>query len=124
MAQGQVAQDKAGQVSTSAAPGQNQRLPDTLTTDEAVGAYTGVESKAFLNAIVRCAEKICSETSEITMGIKVILILAKMKTNLSFTCLATNFKFIKASISRYFHTILQSNHECSLAMAKQRRGDQ
>ncbi|CAN8010786.1 unnamed protein product [Ixodes pacificus] len=107
LAQKEVAQDKAVQVNTSTAPVQNQRLSDLLTTDASVRAYTGVESMALLNAIVRCAEKIHSQTSELTMREKVILVLTKIKTNLSFTCLAINFNISKASTSRYFHTTLQ-----------------
>ncbi|CAN8028786.1 unnamed protein product [Ixodes persulcatus] len=107
LAQGEVTQDKAVQVNTSTAPVQNQRLSDLLTTDASVRAYTGIESMALLNAIVRCAEKIHSQTSELTMREKVILVLTKIKTNLSFTCLAINFKISKVSTSRYFHTTLQ-----------------
>ncbi|CAN7994611.1 unnamed protein product [Ixodes pacificus] len=73
------AQDKAVQVNTSTAPLQNQRLSDLLTTDASVRAYTGVESMALLNAIVRCAEKIHSQTSELTIREKVILVLKKLR---------------------------------------------
>ncbi|CAN7939956.1 unnamed protein product [Ixodes hexagonus] len=108
LAERKQTQDQALQVSTCTTPVLDQRLSDLLTTNAAVKAYTGVESTALLDAIVRCTERIDSQKSELTVRERVILVLIKMKTNLSFACLAIIFKVSKTSISRYFHSTLQT----------------
>ncbi|CAN7946386.1 unnamed protein product [Ixodes hexagonus] len=61
-----------------------------------------------LDAIVRCAERIDSQKSELTVRERVIIVLIKMKTNVSFACLAIIFKVSKTIISRHFHSTFQT----------------
>lgn len=85
---------------------QKAKLLDLLITDTAVQAFTGIASMSDLHVISREVAAIDDMPTEITVLDRVVLVLIRLKTCLSFTCLATLFGISKTSVHRcFYHTV-------------------
>ncbi|CAN7976849.1 unnamed protein product [Ixodes persulcatus] len=100
--------DKDVQVDTASLAPKKVKLVDWLSTDSAVCAYTGIESMSALAAISKEVAAIDKMATEISVLERVVLVLVRLKTCLSFTCLATLFGISKTTVHRHFYGTLPS----------------
>lgn len=99
---------KCVQVDVESFKKHKMKLVDLLTTDAAVRAFTGIESVSALVALsdeVALVDKMATELS--VLG-RVVLVLVRIKTCLSFICLALLFGVSKTTVHRHFYGTLQA----------------
>ncbi|XP_031335226.1 uncharacterized protein LOC116165081 [Photinus pyralis] len=80
------------------------KLSQLLNNDEQLLHFTGINSMD-LNAYVKCLQNCCQENSEYLRN-NVVLVMCKLKTNLSFVCLAVLFGMNISSCKRAFYKYL------------------
>ncbi|XP_065290815.1 uncharacterized protein [Dermacentor albipictus] len=91
------------QVCTDSSPARRNTLVDFLSTDAAIKAFTGVETAELLMYLSEAVAKLDTLSTECSVLERVILVLARLKTFLSFKCLAVLFAISEATVHRYFY---------------------
>ncbi|XP_064460663.1 uncharacterized protein LOC135370770 [Ornithodoros turicata] len=99
-------EEKEVQVDISSAPQVKFRLSQILTSDADLNSFTGVESMGLLNAIVKAVEKHDKMNTELSVRDRVLIILVKVRTGLSFSCISKLFQVSPTSVHRYFYGTL------------------
>lgn len=100
--------DVAVQVNTSTATSAQATLIDFLNTDSALKAFTGVESIEILMSIAQAVAKVDTfPKTEKGVLERVVVVLVRLKTFLSFKCLATLFRVSETSVHRYFYDTIR-----------------
>lgn len=107
---GQSRVEQGVQVDSGSAPSKQTTLMDFLRNDSAVKAFTGVESLQLLVGISEVVSEIDALKTERSVLERVVLVLVRLKTFLSFKCLATLFDVSETTVHRYFYSTL-----CTLA---------
>lgn len=95
------------QVNTDSAPRVKATLLDLLTTNSAVKAFTGVETRDLLITLAKGVEKHDNMNSECSVLARVTLVLVRLKTLVSFKCLAILFGISDTTVHRYFYATLR-----------------
>lgn len=116
---------KAVQVNTGTAPSTYRTLIDLFQSDACVKAFTGVEDMRLLMTIADAVAEVDNLNAERSAFERVTIVLARLKTLMSFRCLATLFSVSEATVHRYFYgpirplaAVLEAAIPC---MAKQGR---
>lgn len=100
--------EKAVQVDSSSILCKKLNLAQLLSTDTAVRAFTGVPSVTLFHAICDEVARIDNNASEMSVRERVVLVLVRLKTCLSFECLGTLFHICKSTVHRLFYCTLRS----------------
>nr|XP_054924940.1 uncharacterized protein LOC129383933 [Dermacentor andersoni] len=91
------------QVCTDSSPTRRNTLVDLLSADAAIKAFTGVETVELLMYLSEAVAKLDTLSTECSVLERVILVLVRLKTFLSFKCLAVLFAISEATVHRYFY---------------------
>nr|XP_054921356.1 uncharacterized protein LOC129382037 [Dermacentor andersoni] len=91
------------QVCTDSSPARRNTSVDLLSTDAAIKAFTGVETAELLMYLSEAVAKLDALSTECSVLERVILVLVRLKTFLSFKCLAVLFAISEATVHRYFY---------------------
>ncbi|CAN7995451.1 unnamed protein product [Ixodes hexagonus] len=102
------ARDRSVQVDTKSLVPEKKTLVSFLTTDAAVKAFTGVESMQLLERISRNVERFDTMRTDASVHERVVLVLVRLKTFLSFKCVSTLFCVSEATVHIYFYGTLPS----------------
>ncbi|CAN7948573.1 unnamed protein product [Ixodes pacificus] len=100
--------DWSVQVDTRSLVQEKKTLVSLLKTNAAVKAFTGVESIQLLQSISRNAERFDTMRADASVHERVVLVLVRLKTFLSFKCIGTLFDVSEATVHRYFYGTLPS----------------
>ncbi|XP_049522140.1 uncharacterized protein LOC125944817 [Dermacentor silvarum] len=95
--------NKAVQVNPGTVPGTCRTLIDLFHSDACVKAFTGVEDLRLLMAIANAVAEVDDMKSERSVLERVTIVLVRLKTFLSFRCLATLFSVSETTVHRYFY---------------------
>ncbi|XP_075543585.1 uncharacterized protein LOC142578054 [Dermacentor variabilis] len=102
--------EKSVQVDSLSIVSKKLNLAELLSTDNAVRAFTGVQSVKTFHSICSEVAAIDNNSSEVSVLERVALVLVRLKTCLPFHCLGALFNISKATVHRLFYCTL-----CSLA---------
>lgn len=100
--------DESVQVDTRSLVRKKETLESLLKTDAEVKAFTGVESVQLLQRISRNVERFDTMSTELSVHERVMLVLVRLKTFLSFKCIGILFRVSEATVHRYFYGTLPS----------------
>lgn len=85
-----------------------------LTTDSLLNAWTGLPTFELLNAIVDCVITVMGREKQncgsLSITERVLLVFAKLKTNLTFIALSSLFNVSQATVSRTFANMIPILH--------------
>lgn len=92
--------DESAQVDTRSLVRKRETLDDLLKTDAEVKAFTGVESIQLLQRISKNVKRFDTMNTELSVHERVVLVLVRLKTFLSFKCIGTLFRVSEATVHR------------------------
>ncbi|XP_042143928.1 uncharacterized protein LOC121834245 [Ixodes scapularis] len=98
--------DESTQVDTRSLVRKRETLDNLLKTDGEVKAFTGVESIQLLQRISKNVQRFDTMNTELSVHERVMLVLVRLKTFLSFKCIGTLFRVSEATVHRYFYGTL------------------
>ncbi|CAN7948575.1 unnamed protein product [Ixodes pacificus] len=98
--------DESAQVDTRSLVRKRETLDNLLKTDAEVKAFTGVESIQLLQRISKNVQRFDTMNTELSVHERVVLVLVRLKTFLSFKCIGTLFRVSEATVHRYFYGTL------------------
>lgn len=105
----QNSKDKCVQVTTiNDSPTSRRCILEIITTDVLLNSWTGIPSFNLLTAIEKCVNTLSPELQDpnFTIKQKILLVLVKLKTNLSFVVMSSIFNVSAALISQNFELLL------------------